>query len=148
MHKFAFLLIVVLGGAYGYISAVKNDNPYPIMADEQMSADQRALIAKGKAWRPSPVWLPAYLMATVPDKMVTPKPLPAALGGAANREPLHVVGYGLKSVNDGGYDCSAIERSKYRGASTAVGLFMGLAVAIVVGFAAGWVSLRRKPDEQ
>lgn len=53
-------LLVALGGAYGFLSAMRNQNPYyspsgdPLVPQDQMG--------KAWGWQPSLVWLPSYVL--------------------------------------------------------------------------------------
>ena len=147
MRMLVFCLIVIVGGAYGYVSALQNVNPYPIAREEGMPASEAAKVPLGKAWRPSPAWLPSYLVSTAWKKTVTAK-APKGMESSNIRETT-VVGIGLKNANDRGYAfTNAMARSTYNMWSTAAGATMGLLLAVVVSVAAGWVTLRKhRPEE-
>lgn len=148
------IALLVAGGAYGHFSAARNKNPYPVAAHEGMSPEDIKEIALGKVWQPSPAWLPAYLVATVPHwtkKMPNPRGLPGI------PEAYEVIGFGLenrrKAVDkDGpkpkwtGYQMR--HRLNYRLTSMTVGAAMGLTVAIVIAACAGWITLRKPPKEK
>jgi len=133
--------LTLLGGAWGYISAKQNVNPYPAVPAED--PNQAALAPKRQAWRPSPVWLPSYLVCVVPRRTIRRTNLPSG------PMEFHVVGYGLESVNDKGYGfTSSADRTKYLTASMGVGGGFGLVAAVVICLAAGWVTVRKKrPDD-
>ena len=146
MRILVFCLIVIVGGTYGYVSALQNVNPYPIFREEGMPASEAAKIPQGKDWRPSLAWLPSYLICTVPKKTVTAKP-PKGMESSNIRETT-VVGIGLKNANGRGYTfTNSMARSTYNMWSTALGATMGLLVAVVVSVAAGWVTLRKHRPE-
>ena len=146
MRILVFSLIDIVGGVYGYVSALQNRNPYRIAREREMSPSEAAKIPLGKAWRPSPAWLPSYLICTVPKKTVTAK-VPKGMESSNIRETT-VVGIGLKNVNGRGYAfANSMYRSTYNIWSLAVGAIMGLLVAAVVSVAAGWVTLRKHRPE-
>ena len=143
------LVLLAAGGTYGYISAVQNTNPNPVVSAAEGTPP--ALLRAGRAWWPSPRWLPAHLVCTVPRWEIHPNN-PRNLKGIPER--IEVVGYGLENRMDPdgnarwqgwGYS-SQIKRQNYRYASTAVGAGFGLVLALFVIFAAGWV--QRRPPRQ
>jgi len=150
MKTLVFFLIVAAGGAYGYVSAIENRNPYPIAAEEGMPASETAKIPLGKAWRPSPAWLPSYLVCTAWKKTIPPRTakIPKGMKSGSFKETT-VVGIGLKNANGRGYTfANSMAKSKYNMTSFAVGGIIGLIVAVIVSVAAGWVTLRKSPKEQ
>jgi len=72
--RFVFRLVLI-GLFYGYISALHNQNPYYPVPHSQ-TASLRKLwseleqcneyISRGYTWRPSPFWLPSYLLCKLP----------------------------------------------------------------------------------
>ena len=126
--------LTLLGAIYGYVSAKQNVNPYRASAPEIPEPAEQA--TQRQAWRPSPLWLPSYLVCVVPRRTIR-RTLP---GGEVE---FHVVGYGMESVNGKGYSIG--HRTKYVLASAGVGAVFGLAAAVVVCLAAGWVTVRKKP---
>lgn len=139
------LALVALGGVYGYFSGVYNVNPNPLPAADDPNA--RAARQVFGEWSPSPVWLPAYLVATVPHRVVTPaapKNGPAVVG-----KDLDIIGYGLENRADVGKDHqgwafpSSMRKMHYRLASMVVGAGMGLVVAIILSVCLGWITLRK-----
>lgn len=141
MNRLPLLIIILLlaaGAFYGYLSAANNTNPDPI---ERMEGERipQARIDAGKAWQPSPVWLPSYLVATVWKDSRTIKH-----GPLAGRQ-INSVGYGMTNVDGRGYAISnAMQRGKYQTASIAVGAVMGLLLAIILMLATGMVTLRKR----
>lgn len=140
---FSLLLIalLVVGGVYGYVSALRNANPYRMQAgDPTVSAQERQ---NAKAWTPSLVWLPSYLVCTIPERDFRAE-LPTG-----DVIEAHVVGYGHENRNGAGYSFSSTtKRSRYRLMSIAVGAGIGVLLAAVIGLATGMVTIRRKPDEK
>ena len=149
MKILVFFLIVVAGGTYGYVSAIENRNPYPVAGEEGMPASEAAKIPLGKAWRPSPAWLPSYLVCTAWKKTIPPRTVKVPKGvKSSNIGETTVAGIGLKNVNGRGYTfANSMAKSKYNVTSIAVGSVMGLIVAVVVSVAAGWVTLRKQRPE-
>jgi len=139
------LLIVVLtiaGGVFGYYSGRNNLNPYRNdPTDPSITGAERK---NHKAWRPSPAWLPAYLVAVVPHRTAHPRN-PLNLPGIP--ESVDLVGYGMENRDGLGYAFpSAMGRTKYNLASAGVGAGLGLIVAVAVCLAAGWVTVRKERD--
>lgn len=135
--------LIILGGFYGHVSAEKNINPAPVAVSDGMPAEQIAQVAEGRKWQPSPVWLPAYLVCTVPHRTLKPK-----TPSGAEMEPIHITGFGLEKREGGGYGFSSSQkRSNYRLACIAVGAALGLVVAVIVVFATGLVRIRKPPKE-
>ena len=138
-NPFALLLVglMVVGGAYGYVSALRNANPHRIQsADPTVTAEE---LRAGKAWRPSPLWLPSHLVCTVPKRTAS------ATFPSGDSIEAHIVGYGLENRDNRGYAFSStMKRSRYRIMSTAVGVGFGVIVAAVIGLATGMVTVRRK----
>jgi len=147
MKTLVFFLIVAAGGAYGYVSALQNRNPNPIASEKGMPASEAAKIPLGKAWRPSPAWLPSYLVCTV-WKRTIPARAVKGFEGRSTKETT-VVGIGLKNTNSRGYRfANAMAKSEYSTTSAAVGAVMGLVAAVMVSLAAGWVTLRKPSKEE
>lgn len=147
------IALLVAGGTYGYFSAVKNKNPYPAAVHEGMSPEDIKKVSLGKAWQPTPIWLPAYLVAKVPHWTLTP---PNPTGASAIPDAYDVIGYGLENrreaVKEGlkpkkwiGYQMR--NRLDYRLTSMTVGAAMGLVIAIIIAASAGWITLRKEPEE-
>jgi hypothetical protein len=148
------IALLVAGGVYGYISAVKNENPYPAVAQPGMPPEDIKKVQLGKTWQPSPAWLPAYLVATVPHwtkKMPNPRGLPGI------PEAYEIVGYGLENRREAvdkdgpkpkwtGYQMR--HRLNYRLTSMTVGAAAGLIIAIIIAASAGWITLRKPPKEE
>ncbi len=132
------LVLVLAGGAYGYFSAKVNANPYPTTFEEGMPKEDAARIADGKAWRPSPLWLPSYLVAQWPSTREYKPGHPKA--GQTEK----ITGYGLTRVNDGGYSMGPLQRHRYEAASAAVGAAMGLIIGVIITLATGMVSIRKE----
>ncbi|NIA22057.1 MAG: hypothetical protein GWP05_08885 [Anaerolineaceae bacterium] len=144
MKTLVFFLIVAAGGAYGYVSALQNRNPYPIAGEEGMPASEVAKVPLGKAWQPSPAWLPSYLVCTVWKRAIAPRTV-KGLEGAGTKEST-VVGIGLKNRSDRGYKfANSMAKTEYSMTSSAVGAVMGLIVAVMASLAAGWVTPRKPP---
>ena len=54
------ILLVTLGGGYGFLSAMRNQNPYYSSSGEPLVPQDQ--IGKAWDWQPSPVWLPSYVL--------------------------------------------------------------------------------------
>lgn len=143
------LVLVALGGVYGYYSGVYNVNPVAIPASDDPNAG--ALAKAAKEWSPSPLWLPSYLVATRWHWTLTPA---GPKGGpSATERQLDVIGYGLENRGPVGKEhrgwafASATKKTHYRLASMAVGSAMGLIVAIILAASLGWITLRKPRKE-
>ncbi len=136
------ILLSLLGAGYGYVSARENANPYPVSRRTGMPAERIAQIPKGRAWRPSPLWLPAYLVCVVPRYTVENK-YAAMYEGIP--ETTDVVGYGHQSFDGQGYRfTSNVRRDQYTVASMMTGAGLGLLAGGLIGLACGWITVGRK----
>jgi len=137
------LALVIAGGVFGYYSGRNNVNPYSNDAtDPKVTGAERK---NHKTWRPSPAWLPAYLVAVVPHRTAHPR---NPLNLPDIPESVDLVGYGMENRDGLGYTFpSAMGRTRYNLASAGVGAAMGMIVAVAVCVAAGWVTLRKRPDD-
>jgi hypothetical protein len=99
-----FVLLLVVGMAYGYLSAVRNENPYYPVPGEFNVPEER--MVKAWHWQPSPVWLPSYILCNVPRN-----------------------GFGIEETRSGFLFRSEAKRSLYFRASTILGGGMGVVVA-------------------
>lgn len=145
MDKGMLLAIVLLlaGAGYGYLSALENVNPH---RNDALAVDiTDAELAAFEAWRPSPVYLPSYLVATVPQYDYHPR---NPQNDPHIPESVRVVGFGLLNRGGLGYRFETTGgKSQYTFASIGVGSLMGLVLAGVLGLATGWITLgRRKGD--
>lgn len=107
------LMLVVLtafGAAYGVISAMQNINPY------HEPGAPPAPLGAAWGWRPSPVWLPSYMLCVVPKN-----------------------GYGIERTRSGYMFRSDDARRRYMVASSVLGAAMGVLIA------AGYVGVRIVP---
>lgn len=58
------MVLVIIGSLYGFISAIRNQNPYyPAVGSKVQSQEQ---MFKAWDWEPSPIWFPSYLLCRVP----------------------------------------------------------------------------------
>jgi len=138
------VLVVALaaaGATYGFFSAEKNRNPVRFPDAEQGQAPPEQL-ARVREWHPSPVWLPSWLVCEVPRwKRSRVDPVQPQAG----RQELPVVGAFLENVNDRGYAfVGKNARSRYSTASMAVGAGLGILVAVMIGLATGWITVKGK----
>jgi len=103
-HIVILVAAVVLGSAYGYTSAVENENPYyPRPGGDAREEDQK----RAWNWEPSPLWFPSYLLCKVPRN-----------------------GLGIRHTKSGYQFRSGADRLVYRGASTVVGGLMGAVLGL------------------
>lgn len=59
--------LLLVGLVYGYISALHNQNPYyPVPKTAAPEKLWLELQSRAWDWRPSPLWLPSYLLCKVP----------------------------------------------------------------------------------
>ncbi len=99
--------ILVLGVAYGYLSATHNQNPYyPIPGANELPNEKRA---NAWHWEPSPFWLPSYLLCKVPKN-----------------------GFAITHTKSGYFFRSNAHRLLYICASTFLGGGPGLILAIII----------------
>lgn len=94
------VVLTAFGAVYGYFSSVRNTNPY----NEAGAAP--APLGAAWGWRPSPVWLPSYLLCVVPRN-----------------------GYGITVTRSGYLFRDDDGRRRYAVASTVLGAAMGVLVA-------------------
>lgn len=147
------LALIVAGGAYGYASGVYNVNPNPMPGMSDVAAPPEQLKAV-REWSPSPLWLPAYLVATVPHRTISPRQ--RENGPAVTFKDIDVIGYGLENRCEAGAKqrygwafSSAMGKTHYQLASMSVGAGIGLVIAIIISLSLGWVTLRRaKPEPE
>ena len=111
--------LTLIGLVYGYISALHNQNPYyPV---PQSAAPEKFWLeidiskcpeyaSRAWDWRPSPVWLPSYLLCKVPG------------------EP----GLGISYTRSGYLFRSTGFLILYRCASTVLGGLLGLALGVII----------------
>lgn len=91
------VVLATLGAVYGWVSALQNRNPY------YEPGAPPAPLGAAWGWRPSPAWLPSYLLCVVPT----------------NGYGIHHTRSGYLFRDDGG-------RRRYLAASVAIGGTMGL----------------------
>ncbi|MBT7162123.1 MAG: hypothetical protein HN904_05055 [Victivallales bacterium] len=91
----------VLGAGYGYVSGLRNQNPYyptpgqdPVFTRQEMS--------RAWHWRPSLLWLPSYLVCTITN------------------------GYGITETKSGFLFRDEAGRRRYMRASVVVGVLLGI----------------------
>ena len=58
--KMTLIAVLIVGGIYGFVSAVCNQNPYYPKVGGETSFEEQAW-----DWEPSPTWLPSYLLCKV-----------------------------------------------------------------------------------
>ena len=103
-----FLGLIVLGVAYGYVSALCNRNPYyPVPAGEYSLPNE--YIAKAWHWQPSPLFLPSYLLCKVPRN-----------------------GFGIHETRSGFLFKSEANYSLYIRTSTILGAAIGTFIAVIL----------------
>lgn len=103
----ALAIVLVLGMAYGYLSAIRNQNPYyPIPGADEIPNEKRA---NAWHWEPSPLWLPSYLLCKVPKN-----------------------GFAITYTKSGYHFRSNAHRLLYICASTFLGGGPGLILAIII----------------
>ncbi len=134
--------LVVLGAVYGYVSADQNVNPVRVPSPED--PEYRTKAAAAKEWAPSPLWLPSYLVATIPSRTTRD----------GNKE-MYVQGYGIenRTVGDGaptgwGFQGTSMNKTRYITASIGVGAGLGLVIAIILMTCLGWITLRKPPKPE
>ena len=97
-RRIVFLVLLVAGAGYGYLSALQNQNPhYPPLGSDVPNAKR----VKAWHWSPSPLWLPSYLLATVPRN-----------------------GLGIRHTRSGYLFLNQQDRLIYFGGSLAIGAFL------------------------
>ena len=102
-----FAAAVLLGLTYGGLSGIQNQNPYyPVPGEFDLPHEQRS---DAWHWKPSPVWLPSYLLCTVPRN-----------------------GFGIRHTRSGYMFDSYADRWTYLVASTVVGAIMGSSLGAVI----------------
>lgn len=106
---------LVLGAGYGWLSALRNSNPYA-----EPGAVSAATLGERWGWRPSPAWLPSYVLCVGPRN-----------------------GYGISRTRSGYLFRTQADRAKYTVASALLGGVMGV-LAAACGRAAT-MELARKP---
>ena len=97
-----FFGLIVLGVAYGYVSALWNQNPYFPVPDGPALDEDKAWL-----WQPSPLFLPSYLLCNVRRG-----------------------GFGITKTRSGFLFRSEAKRSLYIRTSTILGGGIGLILAI------------------
>ena len=102
------ILLMILGGGYGFLSAIQNQNPhYSVSGDLLVSEADRV---KAWSWQPSPAWLPSYLLCVLPQN-----------------------GFGISHTRSGYLFRSQEKRTVYIAGSTILGVGLGCVVAIASG---------------
>jgi len=111
------LVSAALGAAYGWASALRNVNPY------HEPGAPPAPFGAAWDWRPSPAWLPSYLLCVIPKD-----------------------GYGIHLTRSGSLFRDDGGRRRYAVASVAIGSAMGLLASggVLLSRAVG-ARLRRAP---
>lgn len=116
------VVLAALGAVYGYLSSVKNTNPY------YEAGAPPAPLGAAWEWRPSTAWLPSYLLCVVPRN-----------------------GYGIEHTRSGYLFRNDQGRRRYAAASTVLGAAMGVLVAagyVGVRVLSGRFTLRDSVDRQ
>jgi hypothetical protein len=126
------------------------------------------VLKAGRAWRPSPVWLPAYILCTLPHRNLVPK---NPFNSPHIPEKIEVIGYGLENREDVDYNrkqqavqdalppdqrqavakrwqgwgfSASSKRTDYRLGSAAVGAALGLLYAVIISAGFGWITSGRR----
>jgi hypothetical protein len=103
----ALAIVLVLGMAYGYLSAIRNQNPYyPVPGADEIPNEKRA---NAWHWEPSPLWLPSYLLCKIPKN-----------------------GFAVTYTKSGYLFRSCADLYLYRFSSTVLGGALGLILAIII----------------
>ena len=101
-------VLVILGGAYGFLSAKRNQNPcYSVTGDLLVPREETG---KAWQWQPSPAWLPSYLLCVVPRN-----------------------GFGISRTRSGYLFRSQEDRMAYTMGSTVLGGGFGLLLGMGIG---------------
>jgi len=114
------ILMMILGGGYGFLSATQNRNPYYSPSGDLLVP--QAEIGKAWRWQPSPVWLPSYLLCIMPWN-----------------------GFGISHTRSGYLFRSPEKLTTYTVASAALGVGVGCVLGIVAGVVQ---KSRRKSNQQ
>lgn len=57
------MVLIIIGSLYGFISAVRNQNPYYPAVGSQVASEEQMF--KAWDWEPSPIWFPSYLLCKI-----------------------------------------------------------------------------------
>jgi len=97
---------MIIGALYGFISAVRNQNPYYSPEGELLVSETEQHLAWH--WKPSPAWFPSYLLCRVPKN-----------------------GFGIDHTMSGYLFRSQIGRILYFAGSTITGAIFGFVLGIL-----------------
>jgi hypothetical protein len=106
------VLLAILGGVYGFLSAKRNQNPYYSVSGDLLVPQEE--MGNAWHWKPSPVWLPSYILCVLPRN-----------------------GFGISHTRSGYLFRSQEKETAYTMGSTMLGIGIGCLLGIVVGVVAG-----------
>ena len=101
-------VLAILGGAYGVLSAKRNQNPYHSVKGDLLVPREES--GKAWQWQPSPAWLPSYVLCVVPPN-----------------------GFGISRTRSGYLFRSPENKLAYTMGSTVLGGGFGLLLGMVFG---------------
>ena len=117
--KIVLILVVLglLGAAYGFVSGNHNQNPFYSVDGDLLSPSSQT---QAWHWSPSRLWLPSYLLCTVPSN-----------------------GYGITRTRSGFLFRSEASRQQYVRGSVALGFVFGLVLGAVCSTVVAYAGRKR-----